>query len=157
MPNWKPFANSLQELQEQLPELSEPSDEKVSIIFNPKYMLFGDSVDIRTTGRRYLIDREIIGGPFFNLIVVSNRIKIPDQLIGFKAPKTDVLDIPITKFLSSEMDEFALREEVKIFVSRKLVKYFKELAWMKKFVISYIFISTKVKQRRSQKWYVCRY
>ena len=36
------------------------------------------------------------------------------------------------------MDEFALREEVKILVSRELVKYFKELAWMKTFVISHI-------------------
>ena len=60
MPNWKHFAKSLQELQEQLPELSEPSAEKVNIIFNPKYLLVGDNVDIRTTRRHYLIDRGII-------------------------------------------------------------------------------------------------
>ena len=139
MPNWKPFAKSLQELQEQLPELSEPSAEKVNIIFNPKYVLVGDNVDIRTTRRHYLIDRGIIDRHFFNLIVVSNRIKIPDELIGVKAPKTDVLEIPISNFLPSEMDEFSLREQVKILVSRELIiKYFEELAWMKKFVISHI-------------------
>ena len=85
MPNWKPFAKSLPELQ-QLPELSEPSAEKVNIIFNPKYMLVGDNVDIRTTWRHYLIDRGITDRHFFNLIVASNRIKIPDELIGFKGP-----------------------------------------------------------------------
>ena len=50
----------------------------------------------------------------------------------------DLLDIPIIKFLPSEMDELALRVDVKILVSRELVKYFKKLAWMKKFVISHI-------------------
>ena len=119
MSNWKSFAKSLQELQEQLPELSEPSAEKMNIIFNPKYTLVGDNVDIRTKRRHYLIDRVLIDRHFFNLIIVSNRINIPDEHIGFKAPKTDVLDIPITKFLPSEMDEFALPEEVKILVSRK--------------------------------------
>ena len=49
-----------------------------------------------------------------------------------------VLDIPITSFLPSEIDELALREELKILASRELVKHFKELAWMKKFVISHI-------------------
>ena len=85
-----------------------------------------------------MIDRGIIVRHFFNLIVVSNRIKIPDELIGVKAPKTGVLEIPITNFLPSEMDEFSLQEEVKILVSRELIKYFEELAWMKKFVISHI-------------------
>ena len=98
MPNWKPFAKSLQELQERLPELSEPSAEKVHIIFNPKYVLAGGNVDVRTTRRHYLIDREIIDRHFLNLTVVSNRIKIPDELIGVKAPKTKVLDILITNF-----------------------------------------------------------
>ena len=56
MSNWKPFAKSLQELQEQLPELSEPSAEKMNIIFNPKYTLVGDNVDIRTK----LFDRQRI-------------------------------------------------------------------------------------------------
>ena len=88
MPNWKPFAKSLQELQEQLPELPEPSVEKVNIIFNPKYMLVGDNVDITTARRHYLTDRGIIDRHFFNLIIVSNKIKIPDELLGFKAPKT---------------------------------------------------------------------
>ena len=138
MPNWKPFAKSLQELQEQLPELSKPSAEKVNIIFNPKYVLVRDNVDIRTTRRHYLIDRGIIDRNFFNLIVVSNRIKIPDELIGVKAPKTDVLDVPITNFLPSKMDAISLREEVKILVWRELIKYFEELIWMKKFVISHI-------------------
>ena len=36
------------------------------------------------------------------------------------------------------MDEFSLREKVKILVSRELIKYFEKLAWMKKFVISHI-------------------
>ena len=103
-------------MQEQLPELSKPSAEKVNIIFNPKYVLVRDNVDIRTTRRHYLIDRGIIDRNFFNLIVVSNRIKIPDELIGVKAPKTDVLDIPITNFLPSKMDAISLREEVKILV-----------------------------------------
>ena len=84
-----------------------------------------------------MIDRGIIVRHFFNLIVVSNRIKIPDELTGVKAPKTDVLEIPISNFLPSEMDEFSLREQVKILVSRELIKYFEELAWMKNFVISH--------------------
>ena len=49
MPNWKPFTKSLQELQEQFPELSEPSAEKMNVIFNPKHVLVGDNVNIRTT------------------------------------------------------------------------------------------------------------
>ena len=137
MPNWKPFAKLLQELQQQLPELSEPFAEKVNIIFNPKYRLVGNSVDIRTTRQDYLIDRGIIDRHFFNLIVVSNKIKILDELIGFKATKT-CFRYTHNNFSPSEMDEFALREEVKILVSRELVKYFKELAWMKTFVISHI-------------------
>ena len=137
MPNWKPFAKLLQELQQQLPELSEPFAEKVNIIFNPKYRLVGNSVDIRTTRQDYLIDRGIIDRHFFNLIVVSNKIKILDELIGFKATKT-YFRYTHNNFSPSEMDEFALREEVKILVSRELVKYFKELAWMKTFVISHI-------------------
>ena len=137
MPNWKPFAKLLQELQQQLPELSEPFAEKVNIIFNPKYMLVGNSVDIRTTRQDYLIDRGIIDRHFFNLIVVSNKIKILDELIGFKATKT-CFRYTHNNFSPSEMDEFALREEVKILVSRELVKYFKQLAWMKTFVISHI-------------------
>ena len=137
MPNWKPFAKLLQELQQQLPELSEPFAEKVNIIFNPKYRLVGNSVDIRTTRQDYLIDRGIIDRHFFNLIVVSNKIKILDELIGFKATKT-CFRYTHNNFPPSEMDEFALREEVKILVSRELVKYFKELAWMKTFVISHI-------------------
>ena len=137
MPNWKPFAKLLHKLQQQLPELSEPFAEKVNIIFNPKYMLVGNSVDIRTTRQDYLIDRGIIDRHFFNLIVVSNKIKILDELIGFKATKTCFRSTH-NNFLPSEMDEFALREEVKILVSRELVKYFKELAWMKTFVISHI-------------------
>ena len=137
MPNWKPFAKLLQELQQQLPELSEPFAEKVNIIFNPKYRLVGNSVDIRTTRQDYLIDRGIIDRHFFNLIVVSNKIKILDELIGFKATKT-CYRYTHNNFSPSEMDEFALREEVKILVSRELVKYFKELAWMKTFVISHI-------------------
>ena len=137
MPNWKAFAKLLQELQQQLPELSEPFAEKVNIIFNPKYRLVGNSVDIRTTRQDYLIDRGIIDRHFFNLIVVSNKIKILDELIGFKATKT-YFRYTHNNFSPSEMDEFALREEVKILVSRELVKYFKELAWMKTFVISHI-------------------
>ena len=137
MPNWKPFAKLLQELQQQLPELSEPFAEKVNIIFNPKYRLVGNSVDIRTTRQDYLIDRGIIDRHFFNLIVVSNKIKILDELIGFKATKT-CFRYTHNNFSPSEMDEFALREEVKILVSRELVKYFKQLAWMKTFVISHI-------------------
>ena len=137
MPNWKPFAKLLHKLQQQLPELSEPFAEKVNIIFNPKYMLVGNSVDIRTTRQDYLIDRGIIDRHFFNLIVVSNKIKILDELIGFKATKTCFRSTH-NNFLPSEMDEFALREEVKILVSRELVKYFKQLAWMKTFVISHI-------------------
>ena len=136
MPNWKPFAKLLQELQQQLPELSEPFAEKVDIMFNPKYMLVGNSVDIRTTRQDYLIDRGIIDRHFCNLIVVSNKIKILDELIGFKATKTCFRYTH--NFLPSEMDEFALREEGKILVSRELVKYFKELTWMKTFVISHI-------------------
>ena len=137
MPNWKPFAKLLHKLQQQLPELSEPFAEKVNIIFNPKYRLVGNSVDIRTTRQDYLIDRGIIDRHFFNLIVVSNKIKILDELIGFKATKT-CFRYTHNNFSPSEMDEFALREEVKILVSRELVKYFKELAWMKTFVISHI-------------------
>ena len=109
MPNWKPFTKSLQELQEQFPELSEPSAEKMNVIFNPKYVLVGDNVNIRTTRWHYLIDKGIIDRHFFNLFVVSNKIKIPDDLIGVKAPKTDVWDIPITNFLTFEMDEFSLQ------------------------------------------------
>ena len=60
MPNWKPFAKSLQGLQEQLQELFEPSAEKMNIKLNSKYMLVGDNVDITTTCRHYLIDRAII-------------------------------------------------------------------------------------------------
>ena len=137
MPNWKPFAKLLHKLQQQLPELSEPFAEKVNIIFNPKYRLVGNSVDIRTTRQDYLIDRGIIDRHFFNLIVVSNKIKILDELIGFKATKT-CFRYTHNNFSPSEMDEFALREEVKILVSRELVKYFKQLAWMKTFVISHI-------------------
>ena len=90
MPNWKPFAKSLAELQEQLPELFEPSAENVDIIFNPKYVIVEDNGDIRTTLRQYLIERAIIVRHFFNSIVISNRIKTPDKLVGFKAPKIDV-------------------------------------------------------------------
>ena len=58
MPNWKPFAKSLAELQEQLPELFEPSAEKVNIIFNPNYVIVEDNGDIRTTRRQYLIESD---------------------------------------------------------------------------------------------------
>lgn len=78
-PNWKPFAKSLQE---QLPELSEPSTEKMNITFNPNYVLVGDNLHIRTTQQHYSIDRRIIDRHFFNLIVVSNRIQITDKLMS---------------------------------------------------------------------------
>ena len=120
IPNWKPFVKSLQEFQEQLPELSELSTEKVNILFNSKHVLVGDSVGIRLLLQHYLIEEGIIVTHFFNLIAINNRIKIPNGLTDVKALRPDVLDIPITNALPSKMDEFALREEMKILVTREL-------------------------------------
>ena len=136
MPDWKPLAKSIYEFQEQLPE-AQTSEHK--IVFDPKYILVGDNVDIRTQRQHYLIEKGTIDRHFFNLIVVRNRVSIPDKLIGIKAAKINsVLDIPLTHFLPSELDEVSFRKEVKILVSRELVKYFKELSWMKKLVVYHI-------------------
>ena len=136
MPDWKPLAKSIKEFQEQLPE-AQTSEHK--IVVDPKYILVGDNVDIRTQRQHYLIEKGTIDRHFFNLIVVSNRVSIPDKLIGIKASKIDnVLDIPLTHFLPSELDEVSFRKEVKTMVSRELVKYFKELSWMKKLVVYHI-------------------
>ena len=119
MPDWKSLAKSIKEFQE-LPE----AQTEHKIVFDPKYMLVGDNVDIRTQRRHYLIEKGTIDRHFFNLIVVSNRVSIPDKLTGIKAAKIDsVLDIPLT-LLPSELDEVSFRKEVKIYVSRELVKYF---------------------------------
>ena len=59
------------EFQEQLPE-AQTSEHK--IVFDPKYMLVGDTVDLRTQRQHYLIEKGIVDRHFFNLIVVSNRI-----------------------------------------------------------------------------------
>ena len=57
-------------------------------------------------------------------------------MIGIKAAKIDIVfDIPLTHFLPSELDEVSFRKEVKILVSRELVKYFEELPWIKKLVV----------------------
>ena len=70
---------------------------------------------------------------------MSNRIIIPDKLIGVKAAEIgNVLDIPLAHFLPSELDEVLFRKEAKILVSRELVKYFEELSWMKKLVVYHI-------------------
>lgn len=140
MPNWKPLTEYLRQL-EQKQSINEESEKGIiKILFDPKYELVGDNVDTRTKRRHYLIDRSAIDLHFFNLIVVSNRVRIPDKLIGVKAPTLDnVLDVPMTHFLPTTDDEASFREEVKVLVSRELIKYFPELSWMKKFVINHIF------------------
>ena len=71
MPAWKPLAKSIKEFQEQLPE-AQKSEHK--IVFDPKDMLVGDNVDLRTQCQHYLIEKGTVDRHFFNLIVVSNRI-----------------------------------------------------------------------------------
>ena len=70
---------------------------------------------------------------------MSNRISIPDKLIGVKTAKIgNVLDIPLAHFLPSELDDVSFRKEAKILVSRELVKYFEKLSWMEKLVVYHI-------------------
>ena len=70
---------------------------------------------------------------------MSNRISIPDKLIGVKTAEIgNVLDIPLAHFLPSELDDVSFRKEAKILVSRELVKYFEELPWMEKLVVYHI-------------------
>ena len=91
MPDWKSLAKSIKEFQ----ELSEAQTSEHKIVFDSKYILVGDNVDIRTQRRHYLIEKGTIERHFFNLIVVSNRVSIPDKLTGIN--KIDsVLDIPLT-------------------------------------------------------------
>ena len=49
-----------------------------------------------------------------------------------------MLDIPVTHFLPSELDEVSFRKEVKILLSRELVKYFEEPSWMNQLVVYHI-------------------
>ena len=54
---------------------------------------------------------------------MSNRISIPDKLIGVKTAEIgNVLDIPLAHFLPSELDDVSFRKEAKILVSRELVR-----------------------------------
>ena len=56
MPDWKPLAKSIEEFQEQLPE-AQTSEHQ--IVFDPKCMLVGDNVDVRTQRQYYLIEKGI--------------------------------------------------------------------------------------------------
>ena len=119
MPDWKPLAKSIEEFQEQLPE-AQTSEHK--IVFDPKCMLAGDNVYVRTQRQYYLIEKGTFERSFFNLIVVSNRISISDKLIRIKVAKVNsVLDIPLTHFLPSELNEVSFRKEVKILVSSEVL------------------------------------
>ena len=52
----------------------------------------------------------------YDFSIFSTILKCSALFVYVKTLKTDVLDITITKFLPSEMDQYALREEVKSLV-----------------------------------------
>ena len=52
----------------------------------------------------------------YDFSIFSTILKCSALFAYVKTLKTDVLDITITKFLPSEMDQYALREEVKSLV-----------------------------------------
>ena len=131
-PDWKPLVEILDELKNSENSLQ-------SLLFDPKFQFVGDNVDIRTKARHYLISQGNIDRHLFNIIVATNRIKIPEELIGKKRIHFDnVEDIPIQWFVPTESDEAFLKNEIKVLVARDLYKYIKELKWIKPFLINHI-------------------
>ena len=74
-----------------------------------------------------------------NIIVVSNRIKFPDELIGKKKVHYDsIFDVPMNWLIPTIHDESTLKEEIKILLERDLCHYVPELKWMKDLVVKHI-------------------
>ena len=110
-----------------------------NLTFHPKFMIVGDNVDLLTKRRHYLMGKGNIDRHSFNIIVVSNRIKLPDDLIGKKKVHYDsIFDVPMNWFIPTIHDQSTLKEEIKILLARDLCHYVPELKWMKDLVVKHI-------------------
>ena len=79
-----------------------------------------------------------IGRHFFNTIV-SNRMKLPDELIGKRKVHYDsIFDVPMNWFIPAIHDESTMKEEIKILLARDLCHYVPKLKWMKDLLAKHI-------------------
>ena len=76
VPNWNTLIGTLRQ--------AKKADINIisNLTFHPKFTIVGDNVDHLTKRRHYLTGKDNIDRHFFNIIVVSNKIKLPDELIG---------------------------------------------------------------------------
>ena len=133
VPNWNTLISTLR--------LAKKAEINIisSLIFHPKFMIAGDNLDLLTKKRHYLIGKGNIDRHIFNIIVVSNRVKLPDGLIGKKKVHYDsIFDVPMNWFIPTIHDESTLKGEIKILLARDLCHYVPELKWMKDILVKHI-------------------
>ena len=133
VPNWNTLIGTLRQAKKAeiniIPNLT----------FYPKFMIVGDNLGLLTKRRHYLMGKGNIDRHFFNIIVVSNRVKLPDGLIGKKKVHFNSnFDVPMNWVIPTMHDESTLKEEIKILLARDLCHYVPELKWMKDLLVKHI-------------------
>ena len=85
-------------------------------------MIVGENVDLLTKRRHYLMGKGNIDRHFFNIIVVSNRINLLDELIGKKKVHYDsIFDVAVNWFITTIHDESTLKGRNQNLISTRLI------------------------------------
>ena len=92
-------------------------------------MIVGDNLDLLRKRRHYLMGKGNIDRHFFNIVVVSNRVKLLNSLekINWKVHYDSTFDVPMNWFIPTIHDESTLKEEIKILLAQDLCHYVLQL------------------------------